>query len=447
MEHQSSYPGSSLPPDGEQGNQGSAIWKDKKVLSWALYDWANSAYAVTVMAGFFPLFFKKYWAAGMATGESTLQLGIANSVASLTVVALAPVLGAIADRGGVRKRFLLFFTLMGVVMTGGLYLVEQGEWLMAVVLYVMATIGFSGGVTFSDSLLVHVVPADKSDFVSGLGYGLGYLGGGILFALCVAMTTWPLAFGLLDSTSAVRLSFVLVSVWWLLFTIPVMLFVREPAVEKVSGRGAVGAGFRQLAATFREIRHLRIVFLFLLGYWLYIDGVDTIVRMAIDYGMALGFDSGHLIAALLLTQFIGFPAAIGFGMLGERIGAKKGILMAIAVYLVVVVWAATMDTVWEFYGLAITIGLVQGGIQSLSRSLYARIIPKSKSAEFFGFYNMLGKFAAVIGPVMVGWVSVLSGNPRVSMLSITVLFILGALLLWRVDEEEGRKMAAVLERV
>lgn len=420
---------------------------NKKVISWALYDWANSAYAVTVMAGFFPVFYKKFWATGMASGATTLQLGVANSVASLVIVALAPVLGAIADRGGARKRFLLLFTLMGVVMTGGLYLVGQGHWLPALGLYVLATIGFSGGVIFSDSLLVHVAPRERRDFVSGLGYGLGYLGGGILFALCVCMTTWPSVFGFSTVDSAVRFSFLLVSLWWLLFAIPVMLFVPEPPAVGVPAGHMVRAGFRQLFDTLHEIRRLRVVLLFLLAYWLYIDGVDTIVRMAVDYGMSLGFDYTHLLAALLLTQFIGFPAAIGFGLLGERIGSRNGIMIAIVVYVLVVVWASVMDSIWEFYGIAVTIGLVQGGIQSLSRSLYSRIIPANKSAEFFGFYNMLGKFAAVIGPVMMGWVGVLTGSPRMAILSVIILFILGALLLARVDEGEGARMAVELERI
>lgn len=417
------------------------IWKDRGVLSWALYDWANSAYAVTVMAGFFPVFFKQYWAGDVAVSASTLYLGVANSAASLVIVLLAPMLGAIADRGGARKRFLLLFSLLGIVMTGALYLVSRGDWAMAIALYVMATVGFSGGVLFSDSLLVHVAPPDKTDLVSGLGYGLGYLGGGLLFALCVAMTRWPEWFGLPDAAWAVRISFVLVACWWLIFAIPVLLFVQEPARPRGTQGSMLVAGLQQLASTFHKVRSLRVVFLFLLGYWLYIDGVDTIVRMAVDYGMSLGFDSGHLIAALLLTQFVGFPAAIAFGVLGERIGPRPGIMIAIAVYILVVVWASRMDSVQEFYLIAVTIGLVQGGIQSLSRSFYARIIPAAQSAEFFGFYNMLGKFAAVIGPLLVGWVSVLTQSPRLSILSVIILFIAGAFFLYRVDEEQGRRMA------
>lgn len=420
----------------------------KKVVSWALYDWANSAFATTVIAGFFPVFFKQYWGADMDVTTSTFQLGMANSTASLVIVLLAPVLGAIADRGSAKKKFLLFFAAMGVVMTGSLYLVAEGDWMVAVGLYVLATIGFSGGNIFYDSLIVDVAGEKKMDVVSALGFALGYLGGGLLFALNVGMTLSPHTFGLANAAEAVRVSFILVAIWWAAFSIPIFVFVHEPKAGKTRlGRSSVTAGFNQLLGTFQEIRKLRVVFLFLIGYWLYIDGVDTIVRMAVDYGMSIGFDSNNLIVALLITQFVGFPAAIVFGKIGERIGAKRGIFIGIAVYIVVSIWGFFMDRVAEFYAIAVAIGLVQGGVQALSRSFYARIIPKNKAAEFFGFYNMLGKFAAVIGPVMMGWVGVATGNPRYSILSLVILFVAGGSLLSLVNETEGRRAARELERV
>ncbi len=420
--------------------------KNRITISWAFYDWANSAFATTVMAGFFPVFFKQYWAAGLDATQSTLQLGTANSLASLIIVALAPLLGAIADQGGAKKKFLLFFATMGIVMTGALFFVAQGAWLLAVAIYVFATLGFMGGNIFYDSLIVEVAEDKERDFVSGLGFALGYLGGGILFAVNVAMTTWPEPFGLRDASEAVRVSFICVSVWWALFSVPVFLFVKEPhSKKKIAGPNPLTAGIRQLMDTFRELRHLRTTFLFLLGYWLYIDGVDTIVRMAVDYGMSLGFNPNSLVAALLITQFVGFPAAMLFGKLGERFGAKTGIFLGIGVYIGVVTWAYYMDQEYEFYALAVAIGLVQGGIQSLSRSLYSRLIPRDRAAQFFGFYNMLGKFAAVIGPVMMGWVGVWTGNPRYSILSIIILFIAGAAILYFVDVEKGQRAAQELE--
>ncbi len=402
----------------------------KPVFSWALYDWANSAFATTVMAGFFPLFFKQYWNAGVPATESTFRLGVANSVASLVVVLMAPVIGAIGDYGGGRKRFLAAFASLGVLTTGALLLVSQDAWELAAILYALGIIGFSGGNVFYDALLVVVAEPERRDRVSALGFSLGYLGGGLLFAGNVYLTLNPGVLGLSDASEAVRWSFASVAVWWAVFSIPLFVWVKEPDGRSTTGLStAVRGGLRQLGKTIRELRELRTVFRFLLAYWLYIDGVDTIVRMAVDYGLALGFDANSLIVALLIVQFVGFPAAIVFGMLGERIGAKAGIQIAIVVYILVTIFAYHMDSSGEFYVLAIVIGLVQGGIQALSRSFYSRLIPQDRAAEFFGFYNMLGKFAAVIGPLMVGWVGVLSGDPRLGILSVALLFIVGGLVL------------------
>jgi UMF1 family MFS transporter len=421
-----------------------------------MYDWANSAFATAIIAGFFPVFFKEFWSVGVETTTSTARRGLANSISSVFIALCAPLLGAIADKGTAKKKFLLFFAAMGVVMTWCLYLVSQGNWVMAVVLYVFASIGFSGGNIFYDSLITAVSSRDRMDIVSALGYSLGYLGGGLLFAIGVWMTLRPETFGFAGSTDAVRFSFVLVGAWWAVFSIPIFVLVKEPVLTSAGRRASVvRAGFEQLRITFREIRHLKMVFLFLLAYWLYIDGVDTVVRMAVDYGLSIGLERNDLITALLITQFVGFPCAIAFGYLGGRIGAKRAIYIAIAVYILVTVWAAFMQHRSEFYLLAAVVGLVQGGIQALSRSYYAKIIPADKSAEFFGFYNMLGKFAAVIGPVLIGSVGVLvrhlgySSNiaSRVSITSVSILFLAGAILFYFVDEDKARREAVYLESI
>jgi UMF1 family MFS transporter len=413
----------------------------KSIFAWAMYDWANSAYATVVLAGFFPLFFKQYWSAEYDATTSTFQLGVANSLASLTVVLLAPVLGAIADAGAKRKVFLFSFAVLGILTTAGLFAVEKNVWWLAALLFVMATIGFSGANVFYDALIKAVAPANRLDSVSALGYALGYLGGGLLMAFNVVMFQKPEWFGFADASVAVRTGFIAVAVWWAIFSIPLLLFVREPAAYGLPARGIrmVTAGFQQLRATFLHIRQYRQIGIFLIAYWLYIDAVDTIVRMAVDYGMALGFDAGELITALLITQFVGFPAAIAFGWLGERIGTRRGIFLGLAVYIMVTVMSYWMNNVREFYILAVVIGLVQGGVQSLSRSFYARMVPLGREAEFFGFYNMLGKFAAVIGPLLMGMVALLTGSTRLSILSILVLFIAGAVLLAfvRVDNDAG----------
>jgi UMF1 family MFS transporter len=418
----------------------------KPIISWALYDWANSTFATTVMAGFFPVFFKSYWSVGADVTESTFQLGLANSIAGVIIMILAPVSGAIADRGGALKKFLLLYTALGVVMTGGLYFVAQGRWELAALLYMGASIGFAGGNVFYDALIVAVAPKEKLDVVSALGYSLGYLGGGLLFALNVAMTLWPQLFGFADAAQAVRASFLMVAVWWAVFTIPAMVFVKETgAKEPYSAAEMIRGGWRQLAATFHHIRRLRPLWLFLIAYWCYIDAVDTIIRMAVDYGMSLGFAAQNLIVALLITQFVGFPAALMFGKLGERLGAKAGVLIAIAVYIGITLWAMAMNKVVEFYILAVVIGLVQGGIQSLSRSLYASMIPPDKSGEFFGFYNMLGKFATVLGPVLMGVVGLLTGDPRLSLLAVVALLVTGAALLFLVDMNKHRNHAGGMD--
>ena len=420
-----------------------------------MYDWANSAFATSVMAGFFPIFFKQYWSVGADPVVSTARLGLANSIAGIVVALLAPILGAIADKGNSKKRFLIYFSYLGVAMTAALSLVSKGNWPLAAGLFVCATIGFSGGNIFYDAFITTVAPKNREDFISALGFSLGYLGGGLLFAFNVWMTLSPTTFGFADTDEAVRFSFLLVGIWWAVFTIPLLLFVSEPeGDDTASDVNMITAGFHQLRDTFHEIRHLKTISLFLIAYWLYIDGVDTIIRMAVDYGMSIGLATTDLLQALLITQFVGFPAAIGFGYLGGKIGAQRAILMVIIIYFFVSIWAAFLDTQREFYTLAVIIGLTLGGIQALSRSLYARIIPSDKSAEYFGFYNMLGKFAAVIGPVLMGGVGLLVRDlgyssdlaSRASIASISILFIAGGILFSFVDEEKGKQEAQYLSQ-
>ena len=415
----------------------------RAVWSWAFYDWANSAYSTTVMAGFFPLFFKEYWADPHNPSQSTFYLGMANSIASLVVAALAPLLGSIADQGSIKKKFLTFFAFLGVIMTGGLWMVAQGNWQMAVLFYVIATIGFASGNVFYDALLPGLASEERVDAVSSLGFGLGYLGGGLLFLVNVFMYLKPEIFGIPDGATAIKLSFLSVAVWWAVFTIPLILFVPEPKnYENIDFNNAIRMGWVQLVQTFKEIRNMKVVGTFLLAYWFYIDGVDTIIRMAVDYGMSLNFPGESLIIALLIVQFVAFPAALIYGWLASKIGAKTGIMVGITAYSFITLLGYFMTEAWHFYVLAILIGLFMGGIQALSRSLYTRIIPPEKSAEFFGFYNMLGKFAAIIGPALMGTIALLTGSARLSILSILMLFILGAFFLNKVDIKEGKRLAA-----
>ena len=406
----------------------------RPVLSWAFYDWANSAFATTVMAGFFPVFFKQYWSANSDSTVSTFQLGMGNTLAGIVIVLIAPILGAIADKAGVSKRNLLLFATLGIVMTGALFTVEQGHWLAAIVCYGVASVGFMGGNIFYDALVVSVAREEQRDWVSSLGYALGYLGGGLLFAINVTMTLFPSAFGLANAAEAVRFSFLTVALWWALFSLPLYLYVKEPVVLHAShGLDSVTLGFKQVFATLGKVRQIKNVWLFLLAYWCYIDGVDTIVRMAVDYGLSLGMQQNDLIVALLITQFVGFPAALGFGWLGQRFGAKPSLYIGLLAYIIITLWAVFIHRAWEFYCLAIAIGLVQGGVQALSRSMFASLIPVNQSSEFFGFYNMMGKFSTILGPALVGILSVTTGSHRIGILSILILFVAGGLLLFRVQ--------------
>ena len=415
----------------------------RPVVSWALYDWANSAFATTVMAGFFPVFFKQYWAIGVDAAVSTFRLGLTNGVASFFIAVLAPLLGAVADRSGARVRLLVMSTVLGAAATGGLYLVEAGHWQLAAVLYGVASLGFWGGMTFYDALLLDVAERDELDMVSAFGYALGYVGGGVLFAVNVFMTLRPGVFGLASAGEAVRLSFVTVAAWWLLFSLPVMLFVREKRPATVLGIGAAArAGWRELGNTVAHLREIKPLVWFLVAYWLYIDGVNTVIKMAVDYGLSLGFPQESLIAALLLTQFVAFPAALAFGWLGSRIGATNGIFIALAVYAGATLGAYRLSSTWEFYALAVTIGLVQGGVQSLSRSYFGALVPAGKQGEFFGFYNMMGKFAAFLGPMLVGITALVSGSTRLGILSVLLLFVGGAAILWHARRLERRDRLA-----
>jgi UMF1 family MFS transporter len=361
----------------------------------------------------------------------------------VVIAAVAPFLGAVADQGGSKKKFLLTFTFLGIVMTGGLRLLEQGLWQMAILFFLAANIGWSGANIFYDALLPDVSNKNDVDFVSSLGYAMGYIGGGLLFLLNVLMYLKYQTFGFSDAASSIKFSFLTVALWWSVFSVPIFLFVKESKSTPSAGFfQTVRMGWRQLKNTLTDLKQYRIVVLFLFAYWLYIDGVDTIVRMAVDYGKFLNFPDSTLISALLLVQFIAFPAALLYSGIAAKLGTKKAVMTGIFGYILITFLGYFMNREWHFFFLAVLVGLFQGGIQALSRSLYTRLIPLKKAAEFFGFYNMLGKFAAVIGPFLMGLVTVLSGNARLGILSILLLFISGGLVLWKVDMVEGENMAS-----
>jgi UMF1 family MFS transporter len=398
--------------------------------AWALTAWANHGFTTTVLVGFFPLFLARYWAADLPPTRSTLYLGLTNSFASLVVMVLSPWLGARADRRGQRRLSLGVATVIGAAATALLALVGRGQWPWALGVFALASIAYFAGSTFQDALLVQVAPREQLHRVSAYGFAAGYLGGGLLLAANVVIALHPAAFGLADATAATRAAFVGVAVWWVLFTLPAFRYVPEarPTAEP--------PGWRELRATLRRVFADPTVRGFLFAYWLYIDGIGTLQQMAVDFGAKLGLPASALVQALLLVQFISLPSALVFGRIGERVGARRAILAGLVVFMGVSLWALFMSHAWEFYALAVFVGLVQGGVQSLSRSVFARLIPASHAGEYFGFYNMLGKFAAVIGPVLVGVTAALTGSSRIGIASILVLFVAGAVLLARVRVPE-----------
>lgn len=402
---------------------------NRKVIAWALYDWANSAFALSILAVLWPLFLGSYWSAGAPGSTVTARLAWITAAANGFVVILAPIFGTIADAGGYRKRFLIVFAALGALMTASLALVGKGDWPLALGLYLIASVGFYSSTVFYDSLLIDVTRPRYFDFVSSLGFAAGYLGGASLLAIHVWMISSPETFGLDTATDAIKLAFVSVGVWWAIFLTPLVKWVPEHKRELVVAGSVVKAAYRELRSTFRKIRQYRSVVIFLSAYLLYLAAVYTVISMAVNYGQRLGFGDQDLVKALMITNFVGFPATFLYGVLGHHFGPKAGIYLALAVYIAASSWAGFMTDVSEFYVLAIIIGCVQGGVQGLSRSLYASLIPPDQPGEFFGFYNMVTKLSHVLGPMLVGLAAIFSEDPKVVLITLLPLFIGGALLL------------------
>jgi len=401
----------------------------KQVITWALYDWANSAFALSVLAALFPIVLGNFWGVDDTGSSTTVRLSVITLAASMIVLLSAPVLGTIADAGGYRKRFLLIFAVVGALATAGLGLVGKGDWPLALGLYLVASVGFYSSIVFYDSLLVDVTEPRNYSFVSTLGFSVGYLGGATLLALHVWMLKSPQTFGLESTAEAFSYAFISVGVWWLIFLLPLIFSVPERHSSIEVSDHAIRAAYAELRSTVKKISQYRNVVIFLSGYWLYIGGVFTVIFMAANYGQRLGFDGTDLVKALLIANFVGFPATIVFGLLAHRFGAKKGLYFGLFAYIGACLWAIQMTEVREFYIMSIIIGLVQGGVQGLSRSVYASLIPADQPGEFFGFYSMTTKFAHVLGPAMVAIAALLSDDPKWVLLALMPLFLAGALLL------------------
>lgn len=412
--------------------------------AWCLYDWANSAFATTIMAALFPPFFRELAiTAGYGGGEATALWGYVTAATLLLVAVSAPVLGAVADVMGRRKIFLAFFAGLGVVLTASFATLGGGAWGTAALLFGGANFGFAASIIFYESLLPGLAEGREMDQLSTRAYGWGYAGGGLLLVVNLLWVLHPGWFGMPDTGFAVRASFVSVAVWWGVFSVPLLRHVPEPPAAQETGEAGNVArlGFRRLWQTLGEVRQYRQLLLFLVAYWIFNDGIGTIVKMATAYGSEIGIGMTDLIAALVITQLVGIPCALLFGRLARHTGPRRAILWALGVYLLISIGGYFMRTALHFYLLAAAVGTVQGGAQALSRSLFASMVPRHQTAEFFGFFSTSGKLAGVAGPLLFGLVSQLTGTGRLGILSLIVFFAVGGLLLARVDVAAGTRAA------
>lgn len=421
----------------------------RDLRAWAMYDWANSTFWTTIVAAVFPIYYRTVAAAGQTDAVATSRYAWATALAILVIAIIAPILGAIADYRAIKKRLLGIFLAIGASATAGMYWITEGDWQLALVLFVVGNVGVSGSIVFYESLLPHLAGEQELDRVSSAGFAIGYLGGGTLLAINLLMIQRPDLFGIADAGVATRLTFVSVAVWWAVFSVPLFRQVAEPAARlerhELPGASAFVTGAKRLRATFRELRRYRQALLFLVAFLLYNDGIQTIIRMATIYGTNIGLPDTAMIAALLLTQFIGVPCAFAFGMLADRIGAKASIFVGIAVYLCITILGYFMTTATHFFALAILVGMVQGGTQALSRSLFASMIPRHKSSELFAFFSVFERYAGVLGPAIFAFIIEMTGSGRTAILAVASFFISGAAALTFVDVDAGRRAARLTE--
>ncbi|PTV93133.1 UMF1 family MFS transporter [Halanaerobium saccharolyticum] len=415
----------------------------KTVYAWAMYDWANSAFATVILATVLPIFYKDVAGINLPGNLATSYWGYTQTIAMLIIAVISPILGAAADYSDSKKSFLKFFVFLGITGTALLFFVNEGNYLLASFFFIIANIGFSGGNVFYDGFLTDVSDSESIDYVSSLGYAAGYLGGGLLLAVNLLMISKPALFGISSVTSATQISFVTVAIWWFIFSLPAFKYLPDPEkrVEKIPLGKYTKMAFGRLKSTFVHIRKYRELWKFLLAFWLYNDGIGTIIRMATIYGREVGIGQTDLIGALLLTQFVGIPFALIFAKIAGKITAKKGIYLALIIYTGITFYGYFLDSALDFWILAGIVGMVQGGAQALSRSLYGAMVPEAKSAEFFGFFGVSSKFAAIVGPTVFAYTGQLTGSSRYGIIAVASFFILGMIFLSRVDVEKGKQEA------
>jgi UMF1 family MFS transporter len=416
-----------------------------ELRAWAMYDWANSAFQTTIIAAVFPIYFHNVVAADLGDALATSRFAWATTIAIVIVALIAPLLGAIADYAAMKKKMLGAFVAIGVLSTVAMFWVRAGDWKLGLLLFMLGNVAVAASIVFYESLLPHLVSESELDRVSSAGYAIGYLGGGVLLAVNLLMIQRPAWFGIPDAGTAVRLSLASVGIWWFVFSIPLFRRVPEPVrrieAGETEGGSLVGTGARRLVATFHELRRYKQAFLLLVAFLVYNDGIQTIIRMATTFGSQIGIDQNAMITALLITQFIGVPFAFLFGMVAERIGAKTAVFIGLGVYAFIITVGYNMTSALHFYALAIMVGMVQGGTQALSRSLFASMIPRHKSSEFFAFFGVFERYAGILGPLVFAAMVDATGQSRNAMLAVLGFFVIGAAILVFVDVDAGRRAA------
>jgi UMF1 family MFS transporter len=420
--------------------------QDKKTIrAWLMYDWANSAFATTMMAAVLPIFYSDVAASTLSDPtKATSYWGFTQTIAMLIVAVLAPILGAVADESGSKTKFLRVFTYIGVLASAAFVLVGKGDYILASILFIFGTVGFSGGNAFYDAMLSDLVEPKRRDYVSSQGYMYGYIGGGLLLVLNLAMIQKPSLFGFPDTVTGIYVSFASVAVWWFVFSLPIFRHVRDTGTLKGHTIGHYAKiGFRRVAVTFKQIVNYPELLKFLIAFWFFNDGISTIITMATVYGKEIGIGTSHLITALVITQFVGIPCTLLFGKIADRLGSKVSLYISLSIYVVIVALGFFMTSALHFYALAIMVGLVQGGSQSISRSIFTRLIPAGRVAEFFGFLTVSSKFSSIMGPFVFSVVGIALGSSRFGILSLILFFLVGIYLLTRVNLDKGEREAQV----
>ena len=403
--------------------------------SWMMVDWADSSFATICMASILPAFYDIFSAKGIPSHLSTTYWAYTNFIAALVVAILSPFLGAVADKTFSKKKFFIGFTLLGVLSTLFIFFTNSGDYIIVSMLYILGAVGFSSSEVFYNGFLPYIAPPEERDILSSYGFAAGYLGGGLLLLGLVFAIFQPGFFGFSDYISVMKFSFIGVALWWLIFSSPFMILIKEQKIFlKKEQFISLPNKIKNFLLSFKDIAREPEAFKFLIAFWLYNDGIGTIIKMATAYGIEIGIKSQDLILAILLTQFVGIPFTILFGNITKKMKTKIAIFLALMVYIIITIWGAFMKSAIEFYMLAILVGTVQGGSQSLSRSLYSRLIPKEKSAKFFGFYALSSKFSTILGPLLFGIVSQITGHGRYAIFSLVIFFIGGGMLLLKVKE-------------